>query len=235
MSESPWMVQGPRPFRVAYQGIAGAFSEEAVHRFWHARAVAHPTSTFAAALDAVVSGDAECAVIPTWNSTIGPIASACAALLEHATSIVRVREVDLPVRHCLLARAGTTLDDVRYVGSHPAALAQCSRLFRGTRPLVACEAFDTAGAALELSRYAHAPDSDREPWYARLPVADAAPLAVIASARAGERYGLVVLQRDVQDDPTNLTRFTVVRAVAAVAAQDESPTSTIEIGSRNES
>lgn len=204
--------------RVAYQGIAGAFSEEAVHRCWHGRAVAYPTSTFAAALDAVVKGDVECGIIPTWNSTIGSITSACAALHDHAATLVQECEVDLPVRHCLLARAGTMLDDVRYVGSHPAALAQCSRLFDGTRPFVACEAFDTAGAALELSRYGVTTDGDLEPWYARLPDSDAAHLAVIASARAGERYGLIVLQGDVQDDPTNLTRFTVVRAVTTVAA-----------------
>lgn len=195
---------------VAYQGRSGAFGEAAV-RAWRADAVPFAVRTFAGVVDAVTHGVAEFAVIPVWNSAIGPVRAACAALDERAAAIVNVDNVDVPVRHCLIALPDTALDDVRYVGSHPAAFAQCAR-FIARRSFVACEAYNTAGAAHELSAWHARGGLENEPWYARLPIDAPRRLGVIASAAAAARCGLVVLEHDVQDDPSNVTRFVVVRA-----------------------
>jgi prephenate dehydratase len=152
-------------------------------------------------------------VVPVWNSTIGDVTEACAALDERAARIVRDDEVDVPVRHCLLALPGASLRGIRFVGSHPAALSQCSRLFDAPRRFVPCSAFNTAGAALELSRFNDSVRAATDPWYAHLPIDGGSQLAAIASARAAHRYGLVILHHEVQDDPTNVTRFAVVRAL----------------------
>lgn len=203
------------PLRAVYQGIAGAFGEEAIRRIWHGRAQPIPARTFVEALEALVSGRVPWAVIPTWNSTIGPVAPARAALRAHRAAITVVREIDLPVRHCLLGLPGTTIADVRFVGSHPAALAQCAKLFAARPELTACNAFDTAGAARELSMLldAHGPSISRsQSWYASLPVDSPSRLAALASANAGRHYGLCLLREDVQDDPSNVTRFIVARA-----------------------
>src|SRR4051812_45248563 len=164
----------------SFQGVEGAFSEEAVRRLWSGSVRAQPAATFAAALEAVLNGDVEWAVIPIHNSTIGEITSACAALTERESRLVRAGEVSLPVRHCLAALPGTAFAGVRYVGSHPAALAQCIRLFREDVVLEACESFDTAGAARELAEFRHPSTPQRAAWYARLDVADPGQLAVIA-------------------------------------------------------
>jgi prephenate dehydratase len=198
--------------RVAYQGIAGAFGEEAVQQIWRGRARPSPVRTFAGVLEALACRDVDWAVIPIWNSTIGRIATACAALERHEDMIDRVRELALPVRHALLAHPGTTITDLHYVGSHPAALAQCTRLFQEHRTLTACEAFDTAGAAHELAAFGDPARQAEGSWYRRLRVDSPARLGVIASASAAIRYGLVVLRDEVQDDPANVTRFVVVRA-----------------------
>lgn len=201
------------PIRAAYQGVAGAFGEEAVRLAWDGRAKAIPARSFVAALDQLLNEHVEWAVIPVWNSVIGPITAAREALRERGTSITITRELDVPVRHCLLALPGTSLADVRYVGSHPAALGQCARFFAEHPELAACEAFDTAGSARELSmlRESDGPRS-AESWYAALRVDAPSRLAAIASANAGRRYGLTILCESVQDDPTNLTSFVVVRA-----------------------
>ncbi len=199
--------------RVGYQGVAGAFGEDAVCRRWQGRAQPHPMRTFGGVLDALSSGDVEWAVVPVWNSAIGRIASAWDALDEHAEAIVCVDEIDMPVQHCLLALPGSSIEDIRYVGSHPAALAQCAQLFDERRGLIACDAFDTAGAALELSRHVDRA-SFAEPWYACLEVDGPSRLAVIASESAARCYGLAVLERSVQDDAENVTRFAVIRARA---------------------
>lgn len=195
----------------AFQGVEGAFGEEAVLRAWRGSVRPNPAPTFDAALDAVLRGEARWAVIPIHNSTIGDIAPACQALARRAASFLSVAEVTVPVRHCLMALPGTSFATVRYVGSHPAALAQCTRLFRQDGALTACEAFDTAGAASELAQYPTRSRSERA-WYSGLDCSGAGELAVIASERAAERYGLTVLRRDVQDTDGNATRFVVVRA-----------------------
>ncbi len=216
---------------VAYQGTIGSYSEEAVHCLWRRGAHTFPARSFSAALDALRRGDVEWAVIPTWNSTIGTIAPARDAMEAHERAVACVREIDLPVKHCLLARAGTSIDDIRYVGSHPAALAQCAALFRDSPRLTSCAAFDTAGAARDLAQYApghehiaaaHAAlehETTNRPWYADLPFDSPAQLAVIASRRAAQQYGLRVVAFDMQDDPANVTRFAALRAVERSAGE----------------
>jgi prephenate dehydratase len=104
------------------------------------------------------------------------------------------------------------VDDVRFVGSHPAALAQCTKLFADRPELTACAAFDTAGAAQELSIFGESAGSSSELWYSLVRVHGPKRLAAIASAAAARRYGLSILRAGVQDDPSNVTRFVVVRA-----------------------
>jgi len=153
------------------------------------------------------------AVIPISNSSIGPVAPARAALRARGSAVVTTGQVDVPVRHCLLALPGTSIGDIRYVGSHPAALAQCTRLFAENVALAACAAFDTAGAARELCVLGDATRPRvNDTWYSALAIDGPSRLAAIASADAGRRYGLSILRDGVQDDPTNVTRFAVVRA-----------------------
>lgn len=196
---------------VAYQGVAGAFGETAIHRVWGNNARPHPTPTFAAALDAVCRGRASYAVLPHWNSSTGPVLQARRALDEYRLRVSRVSEVVVPVSLCLIARPGTSMSDVRYVGSHPTALAQCRQLFADFPRLVECEAFNTAGAVRDLACLdGVSPTGAR--WYTRLAFASSAELAAIASERAAEQYGLTVLRDRVNDDPKNRTRFLVLRS-----------------------
>lgn len=198
--------------RVAYQGTAGAFGEDAVYA-WRSDAEPYPVRSFAGVLDAVTGGAAHWAVIPVWNSIVGRVDPACAALDDRGAGIVRVAEVEVPVRQCLLALLGTNIDDVRYVGSHPAALGQCTRLL-SDRSLVACEAYNTAGAARELAAIAsvRAQGGLESAWYSHLHIDTPSRLGVIASENAARHYGLQVLLRDVQDHVNNVTRFVVLRA-----------------------
>jgi prephenate dehydratase len=202
----------PRVARAAYQGVPGAFGEDAVHRFWEGQVCGHPMATFDSVLDALTNGVVEWAVLPVWNSTIGRVSAAREALDARSDLVVREGELDVPIRHCLLALPGTSLASVREVGSHPAALAQCTRLFRLNPQMKAIEAFDTAGAARQLSTFDRRHPAGEQRWYDALAPESPATLAAIASAKAATRYGLQVLQRDVNDEPTNHTRFVVLRA-----------------------
>lgn len=201
---------------VAYQGVPGAFGETAVHRYWRDRARPFPTPTFVAALEAVRKGEATHAVIPVWNSSIGSVVEGCAALDQCEARLIQVDEIEVPVDLCLIARPEASMRDIRFVGSHPTALAQCKRFFAECRGMAGCMAFNTAGAVRDVACYdaiVRASDpSALLAWYSHLHFDSPIRLAAIASERAAHYYGLAVLRRSVQDDPTNRTRFVVLRA-----------------------
>jgi prephenate dehydratase len=203
--------------RVAYQGEPGAYGEMAIAREWGGDATPVGAGTFAETLSLLGRGAAEFAVIPVWNSTIGEIQDTTLLLAHHAARVETVSELTVPVVHCLLALPGTSLAGVRYVGSHPTALAQCRNLFATRRTLQPCVAHDTAGAARELAalggRAALAPTRAGVPaWFEPYRPIHESALAVIAGASVARLYGLTVMVDGVQDNAANATRFVVVKA-----------------------
>ncbi len=186
---------GHNVHRCCFQGSPYAYSHLAARRFFgsksrHMDFVGMPT--FGACVSAVEAGEAGWAVLPIENTTAGSINETYDLLRQAAVSIVG--EEVLPVEHCLLGLPGTNLTGVRVVLSHPQALAQC-RGFLASLPDVQVQAFvDTAEAAREV---AHRQDP---------------AVAAVASAEAGEAYGLQVLARAIADQQENWTRFVVVAA-----------------------
>jgi prephenate dehydratase len=175
--------------RVAFQGVAGAYSEEAIRQFFGAETESVPCDALEDIFPVVERGEADYGMLPVENAVAGSVTGAYELLLERDLRIYA--EVILRVRHMLLAAPGTELADVKRVRSHPQALAQCQR-YLDRHGLTPEPAFDTAGSAREL---AAAPESD---------------VAVIASALAGELYGLEVLDPGIEDFPFNYTRFFVL-------------------------
>lgn len=184
--------------RIAYQGVAGAFSEQAALQF-APEAEAVGFASFEEAFDATVQGDCTHACLPVENSLAGSINDTYDLLTDSVLHVVG--EQIVRVHHNLLARRGVALADVRRVYSHPQALAQCAAFLR-EHGFEAVTDFDTAGAAKLLAE--NGDDGDR---------------AAIASKRAAEAYGLEVLVERIEDRPFNYTRFFVL-AADEVAKQD---------------
>ncbi|PYQ76441.1 MAG: hypothetical protein DMG01_16885 [Acidobacteria bacterium] len=111
-------------------------------------------------------------------------------LLQHELPIVA--EVELAVVHHLLAIPGASLSGLKRVYSHPQGLAQCERFLRTLSGVEIIATYDTAGSA-KMVADAGKPDA-----------------AAIASARAGEVFGLTPLASSIQDYDDNITRFLVI-------------------------
>jgi prephenate dehydratase len=187
--------------KIAYQGEPGAFSEAAALQI-RPDAEPMPCKAFEDVFDAVESGAAECGVLPIENSIGGSIHRNFDLLLEHDIPIVG--EIELPVVHHLLAFPGTTLERVRRVYSHPQALAQCDRFLRTLSGVEIIASYDTAGSAKMIA--------DQK-------MTDA---AAIASARAGDLFGLTSIRASIQDYAHNTTRFLVIsRTPLSSAAPDK--------------
>lgn len=175
--------------KVGFQGALGAFSEEAVRALVPAAdPIPHPT--FESVVKAVESEAVSAGVVPVENTLAGAVAEAYEALV--AGDVTAIGEMVIPIRHCLLGVRGSSTDRVREARSHPVALSQCRGFFARHPAIRAQAVYDTAGAAEEVAALG-------DP-----------SLAAIASARAGERYGLEVLQTDLQDRDDNQTRFYLI-------------------------
>jgi prephenate dehydratase len=175
--------------QIAYQGEPGAFSE-AASRLVKPDAEMLPCKAFEDVFAAVAAGTADAGVLPIENSIGGSIHRNFDLLLEHQLPIVG--EVEVPVVHHLLALPGRTLADVRRIYSHPQALAQCDRFLRTLSNVEITATYDTAGSAKMIA--------DQQ-------LRDA---AAIASARAGEVFGLEPVRSSIQDYDNNTTRFLVI-------------------------
>jgi prephenate dehydratase len=172
---------------IAYQGEPGANSHiicAEAYPDW----TPLPCPTFEDAFAAVTDGRAQRAMIPIENSIAGRVAD-----IHHLIPISPlyiVAEHFLPIHFQLMVLPGTKLEALKSVHSHVHALGQCRRIIRRLG-LKAVVAGDTAGAAREIAEIG---DPTR---------------AALAPALAAEVYGLDILERDVEDEAHNTTRFVV--------------------------
>jgi prephenate dehydratase len=175
---------------VAFQGEAGAYSEQAALEFFAPSSVETcPCPSFEQAFQAVTEAACSHGVLPIENSLAGSIHRNYDLMLQHNLHIVG--EYPLRVQHCLLALPGTRIEDLRHIHSHPQALAQCEKNLKHLGVELQPEA-DTAGSARLVREWqdAHA--------------------GALASKRAAQVNGLQILAENMEDDPANYTRFLVL-------------------------
>lgn len=174
--------------RVVCFGIEGTYAHRAcLKTFPHASPFFRPT--FYEVFSAVNNGEADFGVVPIENSSAGSVTDVYDLMLKYRFSIVSA--VHLPIDHCLAAREGCRLEDIRMVYSHQQALSQCSNFLRSrSLPYDTCQS--TAAAAEMVSQ------SDRT------------DIAAICSEEAAKTYGLTILKQGFQNNPHNMTRFIII-------------------------
>ena len=176
-----------QPVRVGFQGEVGAYSEEAL-RALYPEASMVPCASFETAFEALSQGELDRAVLPIENSLFGSVHQNYDLLLEH--DLIIVAQVQLRIRHQLMAPRGATMDGLSKVLSHPQAIGQCRDFLRGQLGQAVIQpTYDTAGAAKDV---AQAADPSQ---------------AAIASKAAAAEYGLDILAADIESNHANYTRF----------------------------
>ncbi len=174
----------------AYQGVPGAYSEEAARALLGAGAALLPRPTLDATFTAVATGDARHAVIPVENCLTGAVPNAYELLFSH--DLRAIAETRVRIDHVLAAPPGLRLDEITRVLSHPVALAQCRRFFAAHPRIEPVAVFDTAGAVEMVVRGADGRS------------------AALASRRSAGLYGAVIVAEQFQDHAENWTRFLLV-------------------------
>lgn len=181
------MTQNNAKPRVAFQGERGAFSEEAAVKLLGEQIELVPRPTFEAMFAAIGEGAADFVLAPVENSLYGSVYRNYDLLLESKFTVGA--EVVLPIAHNLIGPQGATFEQLRTVQSHPVALGQCTRFFEEHPAIQKVIAEDTGGSVREVVA---AGDPSR---------------AAIASRRAAEIYGGVILQSHLEDHHENYTRM----------------------------
>jgi prephenate dehydratase len=174
--------------RISFQGEPGANSDTACRNMFPSMDPL-PCPTFEDAFNAVETGKAELAMIPIENTIAGRVADIHHLLPESKLHIVG--EYFLPIHFQLMVLPGVKREEIKTVHSHIHALGQCRKYIRknGWKPVIAG---DTAGSAKMVSEV-----KDRT-------------MASLAPALAAELYGLDIIEKNVEDTDSNVTRFVVL-------------------------
>jgi len=190
--------------KVAFQGEAGAYSEQAVFEYLGA-VETQPCESFDAVFAAVGSGGCDAALIPIENSLAGSIHQNYDLLMRYQLHIVG--EYFLRVRHCLIALPNVKKSEIKKAISHPQALGQCDAYLR-KHGIKAEAVYDTAGSVKMLKE------------------SGARDTAAIASRRAAELYEMQILEEGIEDSTENYTRFLMI-AREAIQPDAEAKTSIV--------
>ncbi len=181
---------------LAYLGPTGTNSETAALAYsnWLANnqqltATLCPYPSIAQAMQSVIKGDMDQAVVPIENSIEGSVTVVLDTLWQ-STNLQVHQELTLPIAHGLLS-FGRSLTQLKTVYSHPQALAQCQKWLENFLPQVQLVPTKSTTEGIKLLK-------------------DDLTAAAIASPRASELYQVPLLELDIKDNSDNCTRFWIV-------------------------
>ena len=179
--------------RVGFLGPPGTFTEQALMTQPDLAAAEHVLfRTMPDVLDAVDSGEIDLGFVAIENSIEGTVNLTQDELAFNHDLLIQ-REVVLDIEHCLMAKAGTALADVKVVLSIPVASAQCHTFLRSRVGQAELRASNSTAEAAQMVAEELGPGT-----------------AAVAPRTSAALYGLDILAADIADHPGNQTRFVLV-------------------------
>ncbi len=173
--------------RVAYLGPAGTFTHKAARSKFGSSVEYHPEPSVRDVFLEVSREHSDYGVVPIENSTEGGVNQTIDCFYE--TRLKVCSEIYVAVHHNLMAACPR--EEVRVIYSHPQVFGQCREYLGANFPRTQqVECPSTTAAAQRAGK---------EPG-----------AAAIASDTAADIYGLRILERAIEDNPDNVTRFFVV-------------------------
>lgn len=183
------MIKTDKP-RVAIQGIKASFHEEAAFRYFGEDIETVECNSFKQTFEALKNKEADYLVMAIENSIAGSILPNYSLMMGYSYPVVG--EVYVPIQLHLMALPGVRFDEVKYVTSHPIAIRQCIDFFDEYPHLKIIESNDTAACAKRIR------DEQLKDTVA------------IANTLAAQLYGLDVLERRIESNKLNFTRFLIL-------------------------
>jgi prephenate dehydratase len=176
--------------RVAIQGIRASFHEEAAFKYFGENIQTIECGSFKQTFEALEKKEADYVVMAIENSIAGSILPNYSLLLNYNFPVVG--EVYLPIQLHLMALPGVAFENIKYVTSHPIAIRQCIDFFDEYPHLKIVESSDTAACAKRIH--------DEK----------LTDTVAIANTLAAKLYGLDILERRIESNKKNFTRFLIL-------------------------
>lgn len=174
---------------VVYQGMPGAYSQQATNAYFGENVSCHYVKTFKDAMTELSKGKADYAMLPFENSTAGIVTEVFDLIVKYDCYIADTFEI--PIDHAVLGVKGAKLEDIKTIYSHKQALMQ-SEQFLEEKGWDRVNYLNTATSAKFV-----ADQQDKT-------------IAAVASVKAAEIYGLDILAENVNQAYGNATKFIVV-------------------------
>ena len=172
--------------KIGYQGIKGAYSEAAIYKHYGKDVRAIGFETFEDVFEAVKNNNIDYGFLPFDNTIAGSIAMNYNLLLKEDVFVIA--EVFFKISHNLLSNKGNKLENIKIVYSHSHSLEQC-REFLKKHKIKAVPEYDTAGAAKIVKERNKTEE------------------AAIASELCADIYDLNILERGIETNKNNATKF----------------------------
>jgi prephenate dehydratase len=179
-----------KKIKVAIQGIATSFHEVAALTYFQTSIETVECLSFHALCESLKNGKSDFAVMAIENSIAGSILPNYFLLQEYHFSIIG--EVYLPIHMHLLAMPGVKLSDIRSIESHPMAIRQCNDFLFRLKNVEIRESDDTAVSARKVK--------DKK----------LTDTAAIANEYAAKKFGLQILEKRIETNKKNFTRFLIL-------------------------
>jgi len=176
----------PKKAMVACQGVQGSYAQQAAEKIFPLGNMMYFES-FASVFQAVQQGLCKYGILPVENSTAGSVTEVYDLMEKNKFYIVKT--LKLPVNHALLMKEEVDMSRIKEIVSHEQALSQCSEFLRQYPDIKVTVYENTASAAK------HVAESGRE------------DIAAISSPQCAYLYGLKLVERDIQNNKNNYTRF----------------------------
>ncbi len=177
--------------RVTIQGVAGCYHDAAARKYFADEDIdTIPCESFHDMFETLSDDASLLGILAIENTIAGSLLQNHELLRKSHMQIVG--EYKMRISHTLAALPGQTIDELTEVNSHPMALRQCEQFLHRHPNLKMIEAFDTAGSAKEIAEkklMGH---------------------AAVCGEYAAELYGLNVLQREIETNRRNYTRFLII-------------------------
>lgn len=177
--------------KVAIQGIKASFHEEAAFKFFGKNIQTIECNSFKQTCERLDKNEADFVVMAIENSIAGSLLPNYTLLRDYNFAIVG--EVYLPIQLHLMALPGVKFEDIKFVTSHPIAIRQCIDFFDEFPHLQVIESSDTAACAKKI-RDEKLTDT-----------------VAIANLLASELYGLNIIERRIESNKKNYTRFLILK------------------------
>jgi prephenate dehydratase len=174
--------------KIGIQGELGAYSHIAAKNLFE-NAEIKTCSTFEETFKHAYQNEDVKIIIPIENSLAGRVADIHYLLPKYKLQIHG--EYFLNVEHNLLCKPEATIKDIKYVRSHAQAIGQCQNII-SKKKFQSIISADTAGSAKDLSE------------------GDDISIAAIASELSAQIYKLKILEKNIEDEKGNVTRFLIM-------------------------